>query len=181
MDEQTNERTLGTFQTFETERLLLRPTSYEDAPFVLELLNTPEWIQFIGDRNVKSIEAAKEYISTRMMPQLQRLGYGNYTVIRKSDGAKLGSCGLYDRDGLEGIDIGFAFLKEYGGQGYAFEAASKVKEAAFSIYGIRQLVAITTKDNLASQKLLEKLGLKYSRMVKLPNDNEELMFYELSL
>ena len=181
MEELINEQTLETFQTFETVRLLLRPTSYEDAPFILELLNTPEWLQFIGDRNVKTIKAAEEYISTRMMPQLQRLGYGNYTVIRKSDGAKLGSCGLYDREGLEGIDIGFAFLKEYGGQGYAFEAASKVKEAAFHVFGIKQINAITTKDNFASQKLLEKLGLKYTKLVKLPNDDEELMFYELAL
>ena len=181
MDELKNEQTVDSFQTFETERLLLRPTSYEDAPFVLELLNTPEWIQFIGDRNVRSIKDAEDYISTRMMPQLQRLGYGNYTVIRKADGAKLGSCGLYDREGLEGIDIGFAFLKKYSGQGYAFEAANKVKEAAFTVFGITKLVAITTKDNLSSQKLLEKLGLKYSRLVKLPNDNEELMLYQLSL
>ncbi|OKL40216.1 GNAT family N-acetyltransferase [Pontibacter flavimaris] len=171
---------MDNFQTFETERLLLKPTSYEDAPFLLELLNTPEWLQFIGDRNVRSVKAAEKYVSTRILPQQKRLGYGNYTVIRKADGVKIGSCGLYDREGLEGIDIGFAFLKEYGGQGYAFEAASRLKEAARSIFGIRQLAAITMKENFASQKLLEKLGLKYKGLITLPNDDEELLLYQLS-
>ncbi|WP_276496512.1 GNAT family N-acetyltransferase [Pontibacter litorisediminis] len=180
MDKLISRNSIGSsFATFETERLIIRPTSCEDAPFILELLNTPQWLQYIGDRNVKSVKAAEEYISSRMLPQLKRLGYGNYTVIRKADGAKLGTCGLYDREGLTGIDIGFAFLPQHEKQGYAFEAACKLKDAAFEHFGLKHLCAITTKDNQASQKLLEKLGLRYSGLVQLPNDAEQLLLYEL--
>jgi len=100
-------------EVFETDRLLLRPTSTADAEFIMELMNTPKWIEFIGDRNVKTLEGAKAYIANKMMPQLQRLGYSNFTIIRKSDDVKIGTCGLFDREGLEGIDIGFAFLPHY--------------------------------------------------------------------
>ena len=101
---------MRTYQSFETERLLLKPMSKEDAPFLLELLNSPKWIKYVGDRNVHSIEEAASYIKIKMTPQLKRLGFSNYTVIRKTDHAKLGSCGLYDREGLEGVDIGFPFF-----------------------------------------------------------------------
>ncbi|MFD2513460.1 GNAT family N-acetyltransferase [Pontibacter locisalis] len=172
---------MTTFRSFETERLIIRPTAYEDASFIYELLNTPKWLQFIGDRKVNSLKDAEAYIKNRMMPQLERLGYSNYTIIRKSDGVKLGTCGLYDRVGLDGIDIGFAFLPQYEKNGYAFEAANKIKEAAFSCFNIDQICAITTKENTASQKLLEKLGLKYITMVKIPNDEEELLLYQLNV
>ncbi|MCJ8164955.1 GNAT family N-acetyltransferase [Pontibacter sp. E15-1] len=169
------------YTSFETERLILRPTSYEDAAFIFELLNTPQWLQFIGDRNVRSVEDAKGYIKNKLMSQLGRLGYGNYTVIRKADGAKLGTCGLHDREGLDGIDIGFAFLPQFAGQGYAFEAASKIKSAASDCFGIKQIYAITAKENTASQRLLEKLGLVYTKLVRLPSDDEDLMLYQQSL
>ncbi|MEZ5008622.1 MAG: GNAT family N-acetyltransferase [Chitinophagales bacterium] len=100
-------------KTFETERLIIRPTNESDAAFLMELLNTPKWIQNIGNRNINNLEDAKVYIQTKCTPQFERLGYGNYTVVRKSDQVKLGTCGLYDREGLEGIDIGFAFLPQY--------------------------------------------------------------------
>lgn len=165
--------------SFETERLILRPTSEEDAEFMLELLNTPKWHKYIGDRNVRSIEAAKKYIADRITPQMERLGYGNYTVIRKSDGVKMGCCGLYDREGLEGIDIGFGFLPEYEGKGYAFEGSDKIKQLAFEQFGINSISAITAKENTGSQKLLTKLGLEFIKTITLPDDEEELMYYEL--
>jgi [ribosomal protein S5]-alanine N-acetyltransferase len=163
---------------FETERLLLKPASVEDAAFVFELLNTPKWLQYIGDRNVNSIEDAEAYIKNRMLPQFERLGYGNYIVIRKSDNIKIGSCGLYDREGLQGIDIGFAFLPEYEGKGYAYEAATTILDAGVHIFEIKKINAITLPSNFSSQKLLEKLGLKYIELIKIPNDDEELMYYE---
>ncbi|WP_439881965.1 GNAT family N-acetyltransferase [Pontibacter sp. MBLB2868] len=172
---------MPSYRSFETERLVLSPTSYKDAPFILELLNTPEWLQNIGERNVKSIKDAEDYIKHRMMPQLKRLGYGNYTVTRKSDGAKIGTCGLYDREGLEGIDIGFAFLPQFSKMGYAFEAADKLKTAATDLFGIREISAITTEANTASQRLLEKLGLRCTGFVKLQHDEEELLLYKLNL
>lgn len=167
------------YKSFETERLLLKPTSEEDAAFMYRLLNSPTWLRYIGDRNVRSVEEAATYIRNRVTAQLERLGYANYTVIRKSDQEKLGVCGLYDREGLEGIDIGFAFLPEHEKQGYALEAALEVKRAGIEEFGISQIKAITAKDNVASQRLLEKLGLKYSKLVQLPNDAEELLLFEL--
>ncbi len=170
---------MSVYKSFKTERLFLKPTSEEDAPFLLELLNMPKWIKYIGDRNVKSVEAAKEYIRNKITPQLEKLGYANYTVIRKSDGVKVGSCGLYDREGMEGIDIGFAFLPQFEKQGYAFEAANKIKEVGISDFSIKQISAITTKDNFDSQKLLEKLGFQYIEDIKLPDDDAELLLYRL--
>lgn len=167
------------YKTFETERLFLRPTHEEDALFVYQLMNSPKWVQFIGDRNIKSEEDARAYIKARMRPQLERLGYSNYTIIRKSDKVKVGSCGLYDRIGLKGIDIGFALLPAHENQGYGFEAANQIMKAALEEFNIPTLSAITSKENTASQKLLEKLGLKFSKFVKLPNDDEQLLFYEL--
>lgn len=164
---------------YETERLIIRPTQVEDAPFVFELMNTPAWIANIGDRGIHTLKDAEIYIQERMLPQLKRLGYSNNTVIRKQDGVKMGSCGLYDREGLEGVDIGFSFLPAYWGQGYAFESAAKIKDLAFRELGLTQISAITTQTNYPSQKLIEKLGLQFEKLIRLPNDKEELMYYRV--
>ena len=169
------------YKSYQTERLLLRPVVKEDAPFILELLNMPKWLQNIGDRNVKSLKAAEDYISTRMTPQLERLGYGNFAVIRKSDGAKMGCCGLYDREGLEGVDIGFSFLPAYERQGYAFESADKIMQLAQEEFKLTRVSGITMEANTASRKLLEKLGLKFEKFIKLPNDDEEIMYYAIQI
>lgn len=170
---------MSEYKSFETERLILKPSAIEDAPFIFELLNTPKWIKHIGDRNVKSVAAAEQYIKDRMLPQLDRLGFGNYMIIRKSDNKMIGSCGLYDREGLDGVDIGFAFLPEYERKGYGFEAAQKIKEVGFEVFGVKKILGITNKENIASQKLLKKLGLEYIRDVQLLNDPVELMLFEL--
>ena len=164
---------------YETKRLLIRPTSIEDAPFILEILNSPKWIEFIGDRNVKTVEEAADYIKLKMLPQFKKLGYSNNTIIRKSDGVKMGTCGLYNRDGIDGVDIGFAFLPEYEKQGYAYESAKKVMEIGVHSFGLKKINAITTQENTASQKLIEKLGLKYLKKITIPNDPEELLLYTI--
>jgi RimJ/RimL family protein N-acetyltransferase len=169
---------MPTYKTFQTERLLLRPTSLEDALFIYELLNTPKWLQFIGEREVKSEEAARAYIQAKMLPQLEKLGFGNYSVIRKTDNVKLGSCGLYDRPGLEGIDLGFAFLPQHEKKGYAFEASKELLRAAVEDFGLKKINAITAGENLGSQKLLERLGLVFTKTVRLPGEEEDLLFYE---
>ena len=169
------------FNIYQTERLILIPTSQQDAQFILELLNTPKWIQYIGDRNVYSIEGAKQYIAKKITPQFERLGFGNYTVVRKSDNAKLGTCGLYDREGLTGVDIGFGFLPNYEGKGYALESSLKLKELALDSFGLKQISAITNIDNISSQKLLEKLGLQYLKIIQLPESDEQLRFYQLNI
>ncbi len=163
---------------FETERLLLKPAIIQDAAFYLKLLNSPKWLQNIGDRNVTSIEDAEHYITEKMTPQLERLGYSNYTVIRKSDNQNLGGCGLYDREGIEGVDIGFAFLPEYEGKGYAYESALKIKKVGITKFGIKKISAITIPENKSSQKLLEKLDFSFIKIINIPNDDEDLMLYE---
>lgn len=171
---------MNEFKTFETQRLLIRPVVEEDADFVLELLNTPKFLELIGDREVRTQEQAAEYIRKKMLPQLFRLGFGNYAVIRKTDGVLLGTCGLHDREGLEGVDIGFAFLPQHERQGYALESALRLKQAALEDFKIKQILGVTSKTNLASQKLLQKLGLKYERTITLPREEKEILLYSLS-
>lgn len=170
-----------THPIFETERLILKPTGVEDAEFIFQLVNSPKWIQYIGDRNVNSIEEAATYIQNRMLPQLERLGFSNYTLIRKSDQAKMGTCGIYSRDGMQDLDIGFAFLPQFEKQGFAYEAASKLVMEAKQTFHLKSLTAFTTKDNFSSQNLLEKLGMKNAGFIRIPNDDEELVLYKIKL
>ncbi len=170
---------MSDYKTFETERLFIRPTSLEDAEFILKLLNTPKWIANIGDRKVQNLEDSTLYIKTKITSQLVKLGFSNYTVIRKADGTKLGSCGLYERVGLDVVDIGFAFLPEFEGQGYGTESAARILKAGFETFNQNKISAITTKENIASQKLLEKLGLTFIKIIRIPNDEEDLMYYEI--
>jgi RimJ/RimL family protein N-acetyltransferase len=165
------------YTIFETERLILKPTSEEDADFFLKLVNAPKWLKYIGDRNLRTVEDSLTYIQNKILPQRARLGYSSYILIRKLEKDKIGICGLYDRKGLEGIDIGFALMPEYEGKGYAFEAINQLIHIAFSEFGINELKAITTKDNLSSQKLLEKLGLRLMGTTKLPDDDKIFLLY----
>jgi len=166
------------YKEFETKRLFIKPTVEEDASLVYELMNTPKFIKYVGDRNINSLQDAAQYIRDKMLPSLKKNGYSSYTLIRKSDNAKLGTCGLYDREGLEGIDIGFGLLPDYEGQGFAFESANRLKEAAFEEFGIKTLNAITSKKNISSQKLIEKLGLVLAGTTTLPNETEEILLYK---
>lgn len=172
---------MDNYKFFETERLFLKPTTKEDAEFILDLLNSPKWLQYIGDRNVKTIDDAEVYINERMLPQLKRLGFSNYTVIRKADGVKIGSCGLYNREGLNGIDIGYALLPQYEKKGYAYESVNKILQAAKDEFNLKEVKAITTKENKGSQKLLDKLGMTFQKIINIPNDNVDLMLYKISL
>jgi len=171
---------MSKYKVFETERLILKPTSEEDAEFFFELQNNPTWIKYIGDRNIKNAEDARKNIISKIIPQQEKQGYANYTIIRKSDHSKIGSCGLlHNREGIGGVvDIGFAFLPKYHKKGYAYEAAYKVKHISFDEFGIKELYAITTKDNISSQKLLEKLGLKLIETITLHNAVEVSLLYK---
>ncbi len=169
------------YKTFETERLFIKPTSTNDAAFINELLNTPKWIKYIGDRNIKNENDAKTYIKARMLPQLEELGFSNYTVSLKASGTKIGTCGLYNREGIDGVDIGFAFLPEYENKGYAFEAANRIKQAAFEDFNLTKISAITLPENKSSQKLLKKLGLTFKDIIRIPNDDEDLMLFVIEL
>ena len=163
----------------ETDRLLLRPCCQDDADIIFALMNSKDFIKYIGDRGLKDLAITREYINSKMLPQIKRLGYGNYVVIRKADEVKLGTCGLYDRPGLKGIDIGFGFLPEYYSKGYAFESAACLRDAAFQDFGIDTLRGITVEENKSSRRLLKKLGLHFKDNVRLPGNPEELMLYEM--
>ena len=165
------------YKEFETERLYIKPTSIQDAELIYEIMNTPKFMKYVGDRKINSIKSAKKYIETNIIPQLQSLGYSNYSIITKKNKTKVGTCGLYDRDGVDGIDIGFGLLPQYEGLGYAYEAANRLMKAAFEDFGLGGIKAITSKDNTSSQRLLEKLGLELVGITKLPNDDNELLLY----
>jgi RimJ/RimL family protein N-acetyltransferase len=162
---------------FETERLLIRPTVEQDADLIYQLMNTPKFLTYVGDRNLHSIEDAEKYIRRKMLPQLQTLGYSSYSLVTKADGAKIGTCGLYNRDGVDGIDIGFGLLPAYEGLGYAYEASSRLMKAAFEEFEIEEIKAITSKENFSSQRLIEKLGLERVGTTTLPNEEEEVLLY----
>ncbi len=169
------------YPVFETERLILKPFDIGDAAFLVTLLNSPKWIQYIGDRNVHTEEEAVAYIKERMLPQLEKLGYGNNVVIRKDGMIPIGASGLYERPGLPMVDIGFAFLPGNEGKGYGFEAASRILKAGKENFGLKKVCAITTQDNTASQKLLDKLGLQFIKLIKMDGDRDELMYFEKEL
>ena len=162
---------------FETERLIVRAVKIKDASFILELMNTPKWIKFIGDRNVRTIQEAEVYIKEKAFPQLEKHGYTNNVIVRKEDQVKIGTCGLYHREGKKGPDIGFAFLPAFEGKGYAFEAANQLMHLAKNDYGLTELSGYTLQENASSRKLLEKLGFTLKGIGKLPNSDDELLHY----
>lgn len=164
--------------TYETERLILRPMSAEDRDFVFELYNRPKFIQHIGNRNVNTVEDAEAYILNRFAPQIERLGYGNYLLVTKDSNEKIGAVGIFEREGLDVVDIGYSLLEEFEGKGYAFEGAQKVKSIGMDDFGLSKISAIISKENVSSQKLIEKLGLKFKKYVTLPGETEELNYYE---
>lgn len=164
-------------KVMETERLILRHLSTQDSAFILELVNEPSWLRFIGDKGVRNLEDARNYILTGPMEMYSRLGFGLYLVERKNGSIPIGICGLIKRDSLEDIDIGFAFLASFQSQGYGFEAASATMEYAIQQLKLKRIVAITSKDNLGSSRLLEKIGMKFDGFVVLPPDTEELKLF----
>lgn len=163
---------------YETERLIIRPMSADDADLILELYNMPEFISFIGDRDIRSLDDAENYIKAKFLPQFEKSGFGNYLIVLKEGNVKIGGVGIFEREGLDIVDIGFSVLERFEGKGYMFEAAQKVKSIGMDEFGLNKISAITVKDNFSSQKLIEKLGLKFQKYVTLPNETEELMYYE---
>ena len=168
---------MNQYKSFQSERLIIRPTLEKDAELIYQLMNSPKFIKYVGDRQLYSLEDAQKYIQDKMLPQLHSLGYSNYSLINKKNGAKIGICGLYDREGLDGIDIGFGILPEYEGLGYAFESSSRIIKAGFEELEIQDIKAITNKENISSQRLLFKLGFKLKGTIMLPNENDELLLY----
>ncbi|MET0981082.1 MAG: GNAT family N-acetyltransferase [Telluria sp.] len=164
-----------------TERLLLRHMTANDAAFLLGLLNEPPYLRFIGDRGVRTLEAARDYILTGPADMLRRLGFSFYIVELKETGRPVGVCGLAKRDFLDDVDIGYAFPSQYWGQGYAYEAASAVLAHAKNDIGLTRIVATVRPDNAASVKLLEKLGLRFERTLQPVGETPELHLFGMAL
>jgi len=165
----------------ETERLVLREFVPEDAPFVLELLHDPGWLRFIGDRGVDSLESARTYIENVPRTSYRAHGFGLMAVEKRDDGEPVGMCGLVQRDGLDHADLGFALLARHAGRGYALEAAAATLADARDRLRLARVLAITTPDNERSQRLLEQLGMRFERMVRLSTGGDPLRLYALDL
>ena len=162
---------------FETGRLVLRRLTVEDAPFILRLLNEPSFLQHIGDRGVRNLADAKQYILTGPVASYDRHGFGLFLVQLKDGGHPIGICGLLKRDALDDVDLGFAFVPESWSKGYAFESATATLAYGRNTHHLKRVVAIVSPDNVASINLLVKLGFYFERMVLMPGDKDELKLF----
>jgi RimJ/RimL family protein N-acetyltransferase len=153
----------------ETPRLRLRHLNPNDAAFILELLNEPEFIRNIGDREVRNLEDARRYLRSGTVTGYEKFGFGLYLVELQADATPIGVCGLLKRDYLEDIDVGFALCERFRNHGYAFEAASAVLRYGQEVLKLGRIVAITSPDNHASIKLLRRLGLEFERTIRVPD------------
>lgn len=161
----------------ETDRLVVRRLCADDAEFILELLNQPSFLRYIGDKGVRNADDAILYIQTGPVASYERFGFGLYLVELKESGVSIGMCGLLKRDSLPDVDIGFAFLPDYWSQGFAFESAAAVMTYGREVLGLRRIVAIASLDNAPSIKLLEKIGLRFERVLKLAADQPEVRLF----
>jgi RimJ/RimL family protein N-acetyltransferase len=165
----------------ETERLLLRQFSTDDAEFILKLLNEPSFIQNIGDRGVRTLAEVSSYILNGPVASYTKNGFGLYLVVLKETNESIGMCGLIKRDGLDDVDIGYAFLPKFWSKGYAVESALAVKVYAKNVIRLHRIVAITDPANEGSIRVLENIGLKFERMIKLSDDDIELKLFAVEL
>ncbi|HXG83284.1 MAG TPA: GNAT family N-acetyltransferase [Pyrinomonadaceae bacterium] len=161
----------------ETERLILREIVEADAEFIYDLVNQLSFIKNIGNRNIYTIERARDVIENRYRQSYKQFGYGLWAVELKENGAPIGFCGFIKRDFLPDADIGFAFLPQYERRAYAFESASAAMRYGRERLNLTRVLAITSKDNEASCRLLEKLGFRFERFIKMPDAEEDIKLY----
>ena len=160
-----------------TPRLVLRHFTDDDAPFVLELLNDPDWLKFIGDNGVRTLDDARSYLREGPMTMYARFGFGLLAVDLKDGGHTIGMCGLIQREGVADVDIGFAFLPAFRTRGLAREAASAALALGHETLGIPRIVAFTAPDNARSVRLLGQIGMRLERTTVLPSSSEELLLF----
>jgi ribosomal-protein-alanine N-acetyltransferase len=163
-------------KVIETERLVLRQLELKDADFILELLNEAAFLRFIGDKGVRNLETAREYIQKGPIDSYGRHGFGLYATCLL-DGTPAGICGLVKREGLADVDVGFAFLSRHCSKGYAAESAAAVLAHAGRVLRLRRVVAITAPENFSSIAVLEKIGLQFERMIRLTEHSSELKLF----
>ena len=170
---------IAIMHAIETVRLIIRPFTFDDAAFIIELLNTEGWLRFIGNRNVHSREDAENYLLNGPMKSYEQHGFGLSCICLKSTGEKIGMAGLIRRPELPYPDIGFALLPTFEKKGYAFEAAAGIIADARNRYSFEKLSAITNTDNDLSGNLLKKLGFKLEKEIEM--NNEVLNLYLLEM
>lgn len=161
----------------ETERTILREIVETDGEFILDLLNQPSFIKYIGDRNVRSVEEARDFIENRYRASYRVNGFGLWAVEAKETGATMGICGFVKRENLPDADIGFAFLPQFEGKSYALEAAVGTMKYGAETLNFRRVLAITSPDNEKSGRLLEKLGFSFEELIKLGDDAENVKLF----
>ena len=161
----------------ETERLTLRMLTLDDAIFIQDLVNSPGWLKYIGERNVKTEEQAKNYLANGPIKSYRENGFGLWMVELKENNTPIGMCGLLRRDFLDYPDIGFALMPAYYGKGYAYEAAKATLSYAVNQLGLTKVCAITLPENTHSIKLLKKIGMNYMQPIHLPLTHEALLLY----
>ena len=165
----------------ETSRTILREVTTDDAAFILDLLNQPTFIRHIGDRNVRTIAEARDYIESRFAESYRKFGFGMWAVESKETDQPIGICGFVKRDSLPEADIGFAFLPQFEKKGYGFESAAAALEYGETVLNLSPVLAITSKDNESSGRLLGKLDFKFERLIVLPGSDQELKLFSNEL
>ena len=163
----------------ETERLVLREIdAVVDAPLLLELLNEPAFLRYVGDRGVRTVDDASEYIRSRIVPSYAKNGFGFYVAQLKANGESVGICGLVRRDGMEDVDVGFSTTARHWQRGYGFEAASALMAHGRAVHGLERIVAVADPENAASVALLQKLGLRFAKIIRLPGQERDTGLFE---
>lgn len=149
----------------------------DDAPFILTLVNEPSFLRYIGDKQVRTLADARQYILNGPLASYERHGFGLLLVELKESHTAIGMCGLLKREELPDPDIGFAFLPAFWNKGFAFEAASAVLKDGRERLGVERILAITSLDNEASIKLLQRLGFNFDKVVRLSADGEQVKLF----
>jgi RimJ/RimL family protein N-acetyltransferase len=161
----------------ETERLTLRRFTVDDAQFALTLLNEPSFLRYIGDKKVRNLDDARQYILNGPIASYERDGFGLYVVELKESPAPIGMCGLLKREDLPQPDMGFAFVPAAWGKGFASEAAAEVLRDAHQNRKLQRILAITSLDNDASIKLLQRLGFTFQELIRLSSSGERVKLF----
>lgn len=161
----------------ETARLRLDDLALDrDEPFIRELLNEPGYIRFIADRAITDLAAARAYLETGPLQSYAQFGHGLWRVVERAPGAPVGMCGLLRREGLDDPDVGYAFLERASGQGFATEAAAAAVQYGRDVLNLPRIVAVTSLDNAASIRVLEKIGLRFDRVIDVPSRGAARLF-----
>lgn len=165
----------------ETERLYLSRVTVDNASFLVDLLNEPSFLQYIGDKGVRATEEAVKYIKTEFLDSYAQRGFGLLLVKIKHNNTPIGICGIKKRNSLELPEIGYAFLSKFRSKGYATESARAVIDYARNGLGLKRVVAITSPENEASVRVLEKIGFQFEKMIDLPDFESKIKLFTADL